>query len=298
MPIRHGTALGNSPGGRQIASPRARRAITALGVDVARIHGSGPGGRIVEADVLAARPAPAQAPAGTTLVPLGPMRLAIARRTAESFATIPHFYLRAELDATALVDLRAQLLDDVQRDYGVRLTLTDFLLGAMARAMADCPWANRIWRDQALVEFPTVDLALQVAVDDGLLAPVIRRADTLGLPGMAKERSRLVGAARSGRLSADAMGGAAASLSNLGEGRVDEFGAVIMPPQSSILAVGRAAPRPFVVRNALAVRTTLRLCLSVDHRVMDGAAGGKFLGRIVEILENPAMLLWLAMRRA
>jgi len=270
--------------------------MAALGIDPSAVRGSGPGGRIVEADVLKLQPRAGLA-AGATMVPLSAMRLAIARRTAESFATIPHFYLRSELDATALVGLRAQLLDGVQRDHGVRLTLTDFILGAMAVAMADCPWANRIWRDGGLLQFPTVDLGLQVAVEDGLLAPVIRRADTLGLLGVGKERARLVAAARSGKLPADALGGAATSLSNLGDSRVDEFGAVIMPPQSSMLAVGRAAPRPLVVAGQLAVRTTLRLCLSVDHRVMDGAAGAKFLGRIVELLENPLLLLWAAVRR-
>jgi pyruvate dehydrogenase E2 component (dihydrolipoamide acetyltransferase) len=272
--------------------------MAARGLDAAALRGSGPGGRIVEADVLQHQPAAAQAPAGGRQVSISSMRLAIAKRTAESFATIPHFYLRAEVDATALVALRAQLLEEVQRQHGVRLTLTDFLLGAMALGLADCPFANRIWRDQGLLEFPTADLAVQVAVEDGLLAPVIRCADRLGLPGLAKERSRLIAGCRSGKLPADAMGGAACSLSNLGDTRVDEFAAVIMPPQSSILAVGRAAPRPLAVDGRLCVRTTLRICLSADHRVMDGMAAGRFLSRIVEYLENPTLQLWAAMRQA
>jgi pyruvate dehydrogenase E2 component (dihydrolipoamide acetyltransferase) len=272
------------------ATPRARRAMAARGIDAAAVRGSGPGGRIVEADVLNLQAAPGPRPAGASWAPVGAMRLAIARRTAESFATIPHFYLRTEVDATALVEARARLLDAVRRDCGVRLTLTDFIVCAMGRAMADCPQANRIWQNDGLLEFPAVDLALQVAVENGLLAPVIRRVDALGLPGVAKERSRLVAAARAGKLPADALGGAASSISNLGDSRVDDFAAVIMPPQSSILAVGRAAPRPFVVDRQLVVRTTLRLCLSIDHRVMDGAAGAAFLGRIVEYLERPERL--------
>jgi pyruvate dehydrogenase E2 component (dihydrolipoamide acetyltransferase) len=262
-----------------------------LGIDPSALHGSGPEGRIVQADVLKARPARSAVHAAPVLLPVNPMRLAVARRTAESFATIPHFYLRAELDATAMVDLRAQLLEEVQKTHGIRLTLTDFLLGAMARAMAQCPEANRIWKDQGLLQFPTADLALMVAVPDGLLAPVIRQADRLALPGVARERCRLVTAARSGKLPADAVGGAAASVSNLGDSRVDDFGAIIMPPQSSMLAAGRAAPRPFVVDGRLSVRTTLHLCLSVDHRVMDGKAGAAFLGMILDLLEKPALLL-------
>lgn len=277
--------------GRILASPRARRAMRAAGIDPSAVRGSGPGGRIVEADVLK-QPSGHGQPEGASRIALNSMRLAIARRTAESFATVPHFYLRAEFDATDLIDLRKQLIDDVQQRCGVRITLTDFLLFAMARAMADCPGTNRVWDNQSLVEFPTIDLALQVAVPDGLMAPVLRRVDGLGLLNVAKERNRLVAAARSGKLPADAMGGGAASLSNLGDSRVDEFGAVIMPPQSSILAVGRAAPRPYVVDGRLCVRTTMCLSLSVDHRVMDGAAGGKFLGRIVELLEKPTLLLW------
>jgi pyruvate dehydrogenase E2 component (dihydrolipoamide acetyltransferase) len=262
--------------------------MAARGLDAAAVRGSGPGGRIVEADVLNLRPAPADSrPAGAAWAPASPMRLAVARRTAESFASIPHVYLRAELDATALVDARARLVERVQREAGVRPTLTDFVVCAMARALADYPAANRIWRDGGTLGFPTVDVALLVAAGDGLLAPVIRRADALGLTGVAKERSRLVEAARAGKLPADALGGGAASISNLGAGPVDDFSAVILPPQSSILAVGRAAPRPFVVDGRLAVRTTLRLCLSVDHRVLDGAAGAEFLGRIVEALEHP-----------
>lgn len=285
------TSTGLSRAGRRIASPRARRAMAELGIDPSAVRGSGPGGRIVEADVLKARTVKAAAHAEPVVVPVSPMRLAIARRTAESFATIPHFYLRAELDATAMVDLRTQLLEEVQKTHGVRLTLTDFILSAMARAMAQCPEANRIWTDRGLLQFPTVDLAFMVAVADGLLAPVIRQADRLALPGVARERCRLVTTARSGKLPADAVGRAAASVSNLGDSRVDDFGAVIMPPQSSMLAAGRAAARPFVVDGRLCVRTTLHLCLSVDHRVMDGGIGAGLLGRIVELLEEPALLL-------
>ena len=281
---------GRGPG-RQAASPRARRAMAKAGIDPSGVRGSGPAGRIVEADVRNAAGNARHGGGKGRYEPASPMRLAIARRTAESFTTIPHFYLRTEADATALVELRAQIVEEVERDRSVRLTLTDFLLTAMGRALGDCPWANRIWRDEGLLEFPTVDVGLIVAVADGLLAPVVQRADERSLVEMAKERRRLVEAARSGRLPADAVGGAASSMSNLGDCPVDEFGAVIMPPQSSMLSAGRAGPRPFVVDGRLRVRTTVHLCLSVDHRVMDGTAAGRLLGRIVTLLERPALLL-------
>ncbi len=270
------------------ASPRARRAMSSLGVDPTGIRGSGPGGRIVEADVLKTR---GQGPATSGRhVPLSAMRQAVARRTAESFATIPHFYLRAEADVTELAQLRSRVMESVLKETGARLSLTDFLLSSMGRALADCPWASRIWQNDGLVELPGADVGLVVALEDGLLAPVIRGADKLTPADMAKERSRLAAAARSGKLPADALGGAATSLSNLGDTRVDEFAAIIMPRQSSMLAVGRAGQRPFVHEGQLCVRTTMRLCLSVDHRVMDGLTGAKFLNKIVERLEKPEQL--------
>jgi len=266
------------------ASPRARRAMRRLGVEAARIRGSGPGGRIIEADVLGAPAADGARPVATS-----PTRRAIAAATSESFATIPHFYLRAEVDATELIALRESVLASIEKQTGVRVTLTDFLLAALARALNDYPFANRVWRD-GLLELPCVDVGLLVATDEGLIAPVLRDAPQLELAMLAAERARLVDGARRRRLPADAFGDGAASLSNLGTSRADEFAAIILPHQSSMLAVGRAAPRPFVVNGQLAVRTTLRLCLSLDHRVLDGATGAQFLGRIVELLESPHQL--------
>lgn len=279
---------------RRAASPRARRAMAALGIDPAAVQGSGPDGRIVEADVLRARPG--SAPQGAQIQPVrgslatDRMRMAIARRTAESFATVPHFYLRAELDAMALLQARQDQLESVERNHGVRLTVTDFLLCALAKSLADCPWANSVWQD-GLVKLPTVDVGLMVALDNGLLAPMIRRADELSLVDLAKQRAHLVEAARTGKLPASALGGGAATLSNLGNTVVDEFAAIILPPQSSMLAAGRCALRPYVVDGRLVVRSTLKLCLSADHRVMDGLTAARFLGKIVERLEKPSQLL-------
>jgi len=262
-------------------SPRARRRAAELGLDYRCLKGSGRTGRIVEADVLAA------AKAGTAC---STMRRAIAQRTAESFSTVPHFYLRGEVDATALLEHRERLLPIVEQEAGFRLTLTDFLLRAQALALRACPYANAIWQDDRVVPVPGCDVGLVVGLDNGLVIPIVREAHAGGLAALARQRASLAEAARAGNLTAEAMRGGATSLSNLGNSDVDEFAAVIAPPQSSMLAVGRAAPRPFVVDGQLVVCTTLKLCLSVDHRVMDGGPAAKYLGRIMELLEHPAEL--------
>lgn len=280
-------------------SPRARRRAAELGVDTTHLPGSGRTGRIIEADVLKAAasqgtatiaaPAPKAAPASSGQVSI--MRRNIAERTALSFATIPHFYLRAEVDATELVQLRERLLERVERESGVRVTVTDFLLRAMAVALRDFPAANAVWQNNGLVRYADADVGLVVGLPDGLLIPVIRAAQNLSLVQLAQERLRLIEAVRAGRFNAETLAGGATSLSNLGTTRTDEFAAVIAPHQSSMLAVGRAAPRPYVVDGRLEIRTTIWLCLSVDHRVMDGGPAAEFLGRIVELLEAPQALV-------
>ncbi len=283
------------------ASPRARRAMRQRGIDAATIKGTGPNGRIVEADVLraASRSAgvsPAQtAQAGETpALPTGTissMRRAVAAKVAESFATVPHFYLRSEVDATLLVQLREQNLAAIEKSCGVRPSVTDFLLRAMALALRDCPQANRIWQNDAIVQLPTVDVGLVIQSGDGLMVPVIQNADRLGLMDMARQRVRLTEIVRSGKTPADLFHGGATSLTNLGRRRVDQFAAIISPPQSSMLAVGRLAERPAVHEGRLCVRQTMNLTLSVDHRVMDGVPAAEFFDRIVELLETPLLLL-------
>ncbi len=280
------------------------------GIDAANVNGTGPNGRIVEADVLRAAVggagvSPANRRAGVPPAPtaqagetpalqagtISSMRRAVAAKVAESFATVPHFYLRSEIDATLLVQLREQILAAVEKSGGVRPSITDFLLRAIALALHDCPQANRIWQNDAIVQLPTVDVGLVIQSGDGLMVPVIRGADRLGLIGMARQRAKLAEIVRTGNVSADLFHGGAASLTNLGRRRVDQFAAIISPPQSSMLAVGRLAERPAVHEGRLCVRQTMNLTLSVDHRVMDGVPAAEFLDRIVELLEAPVLLL-------
>jgi pyruvate dehydrogenase E2 component (dihydrolipoamide acetyltransferase) len=269
------------------------------GVHVSTISGTGPNGRILEADVLRAAAMPPQARAASAAKPAGPsstssistMRRAVAAKVAESFATVPHFYLRSEVDVTPLVQLREQNLEIIEKCCGVRPSLTDFLLRAMALALRDCPQANRIWLNDDIVQLPSVDVGLVMQVGDGLLVPIIQRADKLGVPDMARQRIKLVEMIRSGRMPADLFQGGATSLTNLGKHRVDEFAPIISPPQSTMLAVGRLAERPAAYEGKLCLRKTMHLTLSVDHRVMDGVPAAEYLDRVVELLEKPFLLL-------
>jgi pyruvate dehydrogenase E2 component (dihydrolipoamide acetyltransferase) len=220
------------------------------------------------------------------------MRRSVAAKVSESFATVPHFYLRSVADVTALVQLRAEALETLEARSGVRPSLTDFILRALILALGDCPQANRIWLDDAIVELPDVDVGLVVQQDDGLLVPIIHQADQWELVDLIRRRAAVVEAVRSGKTTADLFQGGATSLSNLGNRRVDEFAPIISPPQSSMLAVGRVAQRPAAFQGRLCLRHTIHLTLSVDHRVMDGAPAAAFLDRIVELLETPFMLLY------
>jgi pyruvate dehydrogenase E2 component (dihydrolipoamide acetyltransferase) len=282
-----------------VISPRARRRAAELGVDPARLQGSGSTGRIIEADVLKAAVSPGTAAIASPAIKATPtfagqvsiMRRSIAERTTLSFSTIPHFYLRAEADVTDLVKMREHLLEGMQKEYGIRITVTDFILRAQALALRDFPAANAVWQENSIERYADADVGVVVGLPDGLLIPVIRAAQNLPLGQLAKERARLVEAVRTGRFNAEMLAGGATSLSNLGTTRTDEFAAVIAPHQSSMLAVGRAALRPYVVDGRLEIRTTIRLCLSVDHRVLDGGPAAEFLGRIVELLEAPIALI-------
>lgn len=273
---------------RRPISPRARRLARERGLDLNRMVGSGPGGRIVSADLHAAKPASVET--------LSTMRRAIVRATTQS-AAIPQFSVSAELDASLLVSLREQLVTPILADTGVKLSITDLLLVAQARALAEIPTANAIWRNDAIERLSAVAVGLIVAVDDGLLLPTIAGLDQMPLADVVRRRSEAIQSARSGRQWSDAAP-SATSLSNLGNSRVDRFTALLMPPQSTMLAVGRIAARPYVVDNQVVARQTLQLTLTADHRVLDGMHAAEYLSRIVEYLEQPARLLHHPARRA
>jgi pyruvate dehydrogenase E2 component (dihydrolipoamide acetyltransferase) len=299
------------------ASPLARRLAQELGVDLTQVIATGPGGRIVEDDVRRAAapslphpptPTPPHSPtptpphSPTPIEPLSGVRRVVAERMAHSFATAPHFYLSAEVEATALARMREGLLAKVEAAAGARLTVTDILLKVCAQALAEFPDVNVAWAEDAagggIVRHIEVNVGLAVSVGQdgilphsGLVVPVLRGADRLTLGEIARRRSDLVGRARGGKLTLTDLEGGAFTLSNLGMYGVDEFHAILNPPQAAILAVGRIKDRPVAVAGAVVVRPTLHLSLSVDHRVLDGASGARFLERVAQLIQEPYLLL-------
>jgi pyruvate dehydrogenase E2 component (dihydrolipoamide acetyltransferase) len=301
------------------ASPVARRLAASLGIDLKTLRGSGPMGRILEGDVRRAaeartaapavdpslrRPAEPAAPAEPARAPvfvpspaegerveLRGIRKVVAERMSLSFSTAPHFYLTAEVDAAALVALRAQLLPAVQKRLGVDMTVTDLLVKASALALRDHPYANAYWRDGAIQRNLDVNVGVAIALDEGLVVPVVHGADRLSFGQITSRRSELVSRGRAGQLTLAELEGGTFTLTNLGMFGVDQFQAIVNPPQAAIMAVGRIKDRVVAVDGQVAVRPMMFVTLSVDHRVLDGAAAARFLARVVELLENPVEML-------
>jgi pyruvate dehydrogenase E2 component (dihydrolipoamide acetyltransferase) len=273
--------------GRPRVSPRAQRIARELGVDPGTLTGTGEMGRVREADVRAATPMRLESVAA---VPASARRR-IAERMEESVRTIPQFCVRREVDASQLIVVREQLLPIIEARVGVRLSFTDFLLKALALALRDFAGMNATWRDGVLEPAHQVNVGFAAQSPGRLLVPVILDAALLSLPDIARRRSDLARRAKESKLMPDEMQGGSATLSNLGAFGVDEFDAVINPPQSCILAAGRIAPRPFVADGKLVLRPTLKLTLTVDHRVADGVLAAMFLNAIVKSIEQPATML-------
>ncbi len=300
--------------GRIFASPLARRMAEQAGLSLASLKGSGPNGRIVKADVEAAvarAPAPipaAKAPAAGApsaapalaaitaphrLVPHTTMRRVIARRLTESKQTIPHFYLSVEVALEALLKLRADLNSRSAKDGpgAFRLSVNDLIIKAAALTLARFPRVNASYTEEGIVEYEDVDISVAVAIPDGLITPIIRRADQKGLAAISNEMKDLAERAKSGKLKLEEFQGGGFSISNLGMFGVSEFSAVINPPQAAILAVGAGEKRPVVRDGALAIGTMMTCTLSVDHRVIDGVLGAGWLSAFKRIIEDPLSLM-------
>lgn len=284
-------AAERAPGETVPVSPRARKVAKELGIDLALVTPTN-GARIVEEDVrrfqsaAAAAPKPVPAP----VQPLAGARRVLAERVSRSFREAPHFYLTAEINASALVDFREKLKAASER-AGARLTYTDLLIKAMAITVSEQPAVNTYWSDGGIVPRDSVDVAFAVDGGESLLVPVIRGLAALTLFDIARQRSDLAGKARAGKLTLPEMEGGSVTLSNLGQFGVDSFQAVLNPPQSLIVAAGRIARRPVVISDRVEACPTLTLTVSIDHRVLDGVAGARFLARLKELLENPLLML-------
>ena len=298
-----------APATRVFASPLARRLAGDAGIDLTAVAGSGPRGRIVKKDVeaaIAAGPVPAAvAPAiagGPTPAPAGDlpgmpgydafphsmMRKTIARRLTESKQTAPHFYLTVDCRIDELLDLRKKLNANAN-DY--KLSVNDLIIRAAALALKEVPEANASWFEDAVRMWHTVDISVAVAIEGGLITPIIRGAEGKGLKAISSEMKDLAERARVGKLAPEEYQGGTFSISNLGMFGIKEFSAVINPPQGAILAVGAGEPRPVVVDGALAVGPVMTCTLSVDHRVVDGAVGAAFMQVFKGLIEEPLKML-------
>jgi pyruvate dehydrogenase E2 component (dihydrolipoamide acetyltransferase) len=279
---------------RQLASPKARRLAQEHGVELAAVAGSGPHGAVVAADVeaLGVNGAIADAPppgleAGEEL-PLGAVWTRMAERMSESWRTVPHFFLLRQVEATRLLAWRESLRSRAGYE-GV--THTDLLVKLCAAALSEHPRVNASWRDGKVLASAGVHIGIAVALEDGLVVPVVHDANDLDLQELAARRKELVEAARSGRLRPEDVSGGTFTISNLGMYGVDAFAAIVNPPQAAILAVGRIVDRVIPVAGGPEVRPTLALCLSFDHRVVDGARGARFLDTLAGLMEEPAGLV-------
>jgi pyruvate dehydrogenase E2 component (dihydrolipoamide acetyltransferase) len=271
-------------------SPKARRMAQEAGIDVDSIVSSGPDGEILASDVQAAiqKNGAAQA-ASSTAPPLSSVHRLMAERTTQSWTTVPHFFIQKDADASALNRFRSDY--PIAQDPSERLTHTDLLIALVARTLARHPRVNASWAGDNLVENAQVNIALAIAVEDGVIAPVIPGADTATLTDIAARRSDLAARARAGRLRPADLAGGTFAISNLGMFGVDAFSAIIMPPQAAILAVGQIADRAVVVEGEIAIRPMLTMTLSSDHRVLDGAKAAAFLRDLTNAIREPG--LWL-----
>ena len=282
------------------ASPLARNIAREHNVDLSLVTGTGPGGRITREDVLkfveegkaAAAPTPAAAPAGAgeEAVPLSTMREVIARRMVESFQT-PHFYLTMEVDAQELQNARQQLLPVIEANAGVRLTLTDLIIKVAARALERNPAINCSYADGSVKMFQRIDMGLVTSVEGGLMVPVIRDANKKSLAEIAQARAELVQKAREKTLSKEEMTGSTFTISNMGMYDIDQFSAIIQPPEAAILAVGSVMEKVVARRGEMVIRPIMNLTLSIDHRVLDGALGAQFLQTVKSYIEDPVNLI-------
>ncbi len=275
-----------APVRRVMASPLARARAAELGIDVSRLKGSGPGGRIVAADVTggasATKPAARRADESVRATQ---MRKTIARRLAEVHQQVPVFYLTANFDATQIVALKEAC---ARRD--VKVSVNDLLIRCVAAALRDVPEVNAQWTGDAIVRKGSVDIGVAVALPEGLITPVIRDADQKGFAAIGAEVRALAGRAKEGKLAPEEYTGGTFTISNLGMFEIEQFTAILNPPEAAILAVGSAMEVPAVVNGQLVVQRRMKLTMTCDHRVIDGALGARFLQALRAYVENPGLL--------
>jgi pyruvate dehydrogenase E2 component (dihydrolipoamide acetyltransferase) len=300
-----------SSGARIFISPLARRFAEEHRLDYRQVRGTGPNGRIIKLDIEAAlKRAPAAIPAVATLpeealqwsaasdsgevveIPLTPMRRTIAKRLTQSMQNAPHFYVTSVIDTGKLGELRKQINDYASTDANpVKVSFNDLIVKAVTSALLRMPQVNVSFAEDRLIQKKQIHIGVAVALEQGLIVPVLHNADRRGILDIARETRRLAEAARTNRLKAEDLNGGTFTISNLGMFGVDSFTAVINPPESAILAVGSITPTPAVVDGQVVVRERMKVTLSSDHRALDGALAARFLQEVRQLLEEPFGLL-------
>ena len=291
-----------APTGRVKASPVARRLASELGLDVAAVQGSGPGGRVIKRDIEMAAQAAASTPPPAVAappaapdedfvdVPLSQIRKTVARRLTESLGPVPHFFLTVDVDMTRALAARSRV-NALLAAQGAKASVNDLIIKAAAAALTHHPECNAWWQGSSIRRFNRVHMGVAVAVPDGLITPVVRDAHAKGLGQIGQEVREMAGRAREKRLQPHEYTGSTFSISNLGMFGIEEFTAVINPPEAGIIAVGAVEERPVVVDGHVVVQPRMRITMSCDHRVIDGAQGARFLATLKSFLEEPAAIL-------
>jgi pyruvate dehydrogenase E2 component (dihydrolipoamide acetyltransferase) len=288
-------------GGRRRSSPLARKMARELGVSLEQVQGSGPSGRIVASDIKNFQPAaPATQKTKATLpslppivtletkqIPLSAMRRTIAKRLAESTGPIPHFYLTSDYDVTNLLSLREQL-NEIE---GIKTSVNDFIVRAAALALRHHPNVNASWGDEAITQHGEIHIGIAVSTPEGLITPVVRNADRKSVAEISSEVRSLADKAKNRKLTPNDYQGSTFTISNLGAWGIEEFTAIINPPNAAILAIGAASAQPVVIDRQVVIRDRMKVTMSCDHRVVDGALGAEYLRTLRSYLEQPMRLV-------
>lgn len=285
---------------RVFASPLAKRLAVLENIDLTKLQGSGPQGRIIKQDIISYSSRRTSSNQIVDLkrnneeyrlLPNNNIRKIIAKRLLDSKLTIPHFYLSIECNMDKLLDLREDINKSLMEDRNIKTSLNDFIILAVAKALKHIPEANASWDEAAIRYYNNVDVAVAVAIDNGLITPIVRNADQKDIISLALELQSLIQKARDNKLSPAEFQGGSFSVSNLGMYNIKNFGAIINPPQSCILAVGASTKRPVVRNDQIQISTIMDVTLSADHRVIDGTIGAKFLAAFKKFIESPALML-------
>lgn len=305
LPASAPQSFARTPGERVFASPLAKRIAAQEGVDIGGIQGTGPHGRVVREDVLKAKSSGnlgrsgrvMRNPVEFTKIPNSNMRKVIARRLTESKQQVPHFYLTVECELNRLLDVRKEINFEAESIAGkdkkpaYKTSVNDFMIKAVALAMKKVPASNASWYDDAIVQYNNVDISVAVAIEGGLITPIVKNADQKSVITISSEMKDLAARARTGKLAPEEFQGGGFSISNLGMFGVKTFSAIVNPPQGCILAIGAGEDRAVVRHGQMVIRNIVDVTLSVDHRVVDGAVGAEFLQAFKHYVESPSLLL-------